>query len=98
MEENQTGENSSKWLLFFIGASPTLLVIILTLTDRSGWSPVTAFFSTAAYFVLGSIIALVILRRNKEKKKETPPIVTGIITGIITSAIFTGVSCTGVLS
>ena len=92
------GEDSSKWTFFAIGASPTALVIILTLSDQSGWSPVTAFFCTTAYLLIGGVAALILYSNDEERKKITSPIISGIFSGIFASAVFTGISCTGVFS
>ena len=92
------GDDSSKWTFFALGASPTALVIILTLSDQSGWNPVTAFFCTAAYLLIGGAAAVIMYCLSEEKKRITSPIISGIFSGVFASAVFTGISCTGVFS
>lgn len=79
-------ENREKWIMFFWGASPTLLVLIISLVNSE--RAIAAFLGTSFYLLIGSVVAIVVTG-----EKHLSPLITGIFSGIFASGILTATMC-----
>lgn len=79
-------DTKAKWRKFWLGASPTLLFIILPIfLPKIALSPII-YLASIVYFVIGLIIAAKMNKEDPHKGAFTAGVVSGFFASFILSA------------
>lgn len=87
-------ENStSKWIRFGLGASPTLIFILMSLVQEKTDAGPTIFLASIFYLFIGLIISGRMNKGNPDKEYLSKSFTAGVISGFIASFILSVTVC-----
>lgn len=85
-------DSTSKWIRFGLGASPTLIFILMSLVEKMNAGPII-FFASIGYLFIGLIISAEMRKKNPDQEYLSKSFTAGVISGFAASFILSAALC-----